>query len=272
VSTTGSNLVPTTEAKTIPSRIIRFRQRYQVQTSIGLAILTALTFIAAEVVPAFNKWILTSGVLQYVTLVVVTDLAATVCRQHWPPSARLVRNQDESMSQLLQAVVECRADGADLLEYAGQTTLPLIREISRQGVPVRILIKHPETIAGLQRQRSVTTLDTLYNSIFDNYTGRFEIRCYRAPYTLRGRRLGKTLLELGWLTPDPKRQMAYGHANPSIIVDLASSSHDHLRSFFDRTFEDLWNAEGTEDGLAVLKGLHTGDVAVLSLEARHPER
>ena len=117
---------------------------------------------------------------------------------------------------------------------------------------MRLLVKHPETVVGIQRQRMLATLDTLYNSIFDNYTGSFEIRCYRLPFTLRGRRLGREVLELGWLTPDIQRQTAYGHANPLILVDLSTKRNEHLQMFFDRTFNDYWKDDKTEDGRAVL--------------------
>jgi hypothetical protein len=232
-----------------------FRKRYQAQTSIALAVIVALTFIVAEFVPAVQQFIITSGLLQYLTLAVLLDLAASIYVMQRPPATRIVRNQDESMPMLLEAVPRCRTDSIDLLEYAGATTLPLIRAIRREGVPMRMLVKHPETIVGLQRQRSIATLDTIYTSIFENYQGSFEIRCYRLPYTLRGRRLGNELLELGWLTPDLKRQTAFGHGNPSLLVDLSNRSNDHLLTFFKTTFETYWSDQGTEDGRAVLARL-----------------
>ncbi len=249
----------TTESKTLVSRIKAFRDRYRIQTAATLGVLAALTFIAAEIVPAIRDYVLTSGLIQYVMLLVLLDLAVSVYLLQRPPGMRMVRNQDESMPMLIQAVSHCRTDGVDLLEYAGATTLPLIRAIRREGVPLRMLVKHPETVEGLQKQRNITTLDTIYDSIFDDYRGIFEIRCYRLPYTLRGRRLGKDCLELGWLTPDTKRQTAFGHANPSLIVDLSTSSNDHLRDFFDTTFKTLWNDSGTEEGRAVLKRLQRSD-------------
>ncbi len=253
---TGFSIVQTAEAKTILGRFTTFRDQYRVHASATLAVLAALTFIAAEIVPAVQQFVFASGLIQYVTLMVLLDLAISVYLQQRPPATRLVRNQDESMPRLIEAVAHCRTDGADLLEYAGATTLPLIRAIRREGVSMRMLVKHPETVAGIQKQRMITTLDTLYNSIFDDYQGSFEIRCYRLPFTLRGRRLGKEVLELGWLTPDVRRQMAYGHANPSLIADLSTRSNEYLRIFFDRTFEELWKDDGTEDGRAVLERLH----------------
>lgn len=256
MNNTGSSDVQEVEAKTMVGRFNAFRERYRAQTSVALAVLVAITFIAAQVVPAIEQFVLTSGLLQYITLIVLLDLAVSVYAMQRPPATRVARNQDESMPRLIEALPLCRTDSVDLLDYAGFTTLPLIRAIRREGVPMRMLIKHPETTDGLQRQRNITTLDTICNSIFDDYRGSSEIRCYRLPYTLRGRRLGKELLELGWLTPDVKRQTAFGHGNPSLIADLSDSNNEHLRIFFDRTFETLWNDVGTEDGRVVLERLN----------------
>ena len=123
---------------------------------------------------------------------------------------------------------------------------------------MRLLIKHPATINGLQQQRMITTLDTLYNSIFDNYDGKLEIRCYRAPYSLRARRVGDDMLEIGWLTPDIRREMAYGHSNPSFIVDISRPENQNFLEFFNRSFSELWDAADTEDGREVLKQLQAG--------------
>jgi hypothetical protein len=121
---------------------------------------------------------------------------------------------------------------------------------------LRILVKHPDTVEGMQKQRMITTLDTIYNSIYeDGCPARVELRCYRQPFSLRGRRFGKKLLELGWLTVDAKRQMAFGHSNPSIVVDLTTTENEYLLRFFERTFDDLWNDPTTEDGKKVLARL-----------------
>lgn len=167
------------------------------------------------------------------------------------------------MPKLIGALTDCRGETVDLLEYAGNTTLPLIRAIRRQGVPLRILVKHPETIDGLQRDRNITTLDAIYNSVFDDAPELLEIRCYKLPYTLRGRRLGKELLELGWLTPDLRRQTAFGHENPCLIAELSNRHNEHLRLFFDKTFKTLWEDDSTEDGKAVLERFQPSRVSTV---------
>jgi hypothetical protein len=252
----GYEMTPTEHTqKTLTARLKAFRDRYRVQVAATLAVLAALTFIAAETVPAVKGFVLSSRIIEYITLLVVLDLTVSVNSQRSEAGTWIARNQDEALPQLLQAVPQCRRDGVDLIEYAGATILPLIREIRRAGVPMRMLVQHPDNITGIQKQRMLATLDTILHSIFENDQEGVEIRCYRLPFTVRGRRLGERLLEIGWLTPDVKRQTTYGHQNPSMIADLSDRKNEHLRVFFDRTFKDLWDNDTTEDGRTVLERL-----------------
>lgn len=238
-------------------RLRRLLERYRPQALIAVAVSATIALLLAQIVSSFDEFLTDNEIIPYLTLLIVLDLAVAQQAAREPETLDLADNQDESMPVLLTAVSSCRRTGADLLEYAAATTLPLIRALRREEVPVRILIKHPETVDGVQRQRSIITLETLYNSIYAEYDGEFEIRCYRQGYSLRARRLGNVLLELGWLTPNVERQTAYGHHNPSIMVDLTKAHGDSLRSFFDRTFSDLWSADETEDGRRVLERMQS---------------
>jgi hypothetical protein len=253
VNLAGYSIEKTTESKTLLGRFRSLRDRYHTRTAVALAVLAIVALTVAEVIPTVQDYVLRSGLIQYLILIVLLDLTVIIHHSQRPATASLAKNQDETMQKLIEALPRCRTDGVDLLEYAGATTLPLIRAIQREGVPMRMLVQHPDTIEGLQRQRNITTIDTVYNSIFANdKRSSLEIRCYRLPYSLRARRLGKVVLELGWLTPDIEGRTAYGHGNPSVLADLSTSQNEHLLVFFNRTFNDLWNDARTEDGRSVL--------------------
>lgn len=243
----------------ILARLQQLRDRYRAQTLIVIAIAAGLLLIVSKFFPGIEQFVRQNNVIEVVTLLILIDVAIAFEGYRVDQSIRVVENQDESLEELIDAVP--KASRADLLEYAASTTLPLIRAIQRSNVPVRLLIKHPETIEGLQRDRSITTLDTLFNSVFDEHTGKFEIRCYKLPFSLRGRYLHGRMLELGWLTPDDKRKTAYGHANPSSLVAMPNRRNDHLREFFERTFKDYWEHPETEPGYEVLKRLQAGRTA-----------
>jgi hypothetical protein len=249
------NMTPLVQANgPITSRFKGFLDRYRGLAYKTFAAIAAVTFVVAQYFPVVQQLIVQTDLIQYLTLLILLDLAVYM---HQAPHVALSENQDESLPRLIAAVPSCRKETVDLLEYAGMTILPLIRTIRREGIQMRMLVKHPDTVEGIQKQRMIATLDTLFNSIFENYSGQFEIRCYRLPFTIRGRRLGMEILELGWLTHDRKGLSAHGHSNPSVIADLSSKSSAHLRAFFDKTFTDLWNDNETEDGRAVLQRLQS---------------
>lgn len=250
---TGYNRTQTKKTdRTFTARFKEFRDRYRVHAAVTIAVLATISLILAEILPSVKNFITTNGVIEYIILLIVLDLTMAIHSQRIEASTWILENQDESLPRLQQAVRRSQKDGVDLLEYAGATILPLIREIQRNGVSMRMLVQHPDKISGIQKQRMLATLDTILNSIFENDKSNVEIRCYKLPFSVRGRRLGNELLEIGWLTHDLKRQTTYGHQNPSVIADLFIRENEHLRIFFERTFEDLWNHEETEDGREVL--------------------
>lgn len=227
-----------------------FLDRYKVQTYTVLGVIAALVLIASETYPELQSYLSKTNTVSFITLLIVLDIAITVSANKDQANMQTHSNQDESIIKLLSAASNSKE--ADLLEYAGSTTLPLIRKLKNENVKVRILVKHPDTITGLQKQRSITTLDTLYNSIFKSYDGKYEIRCYKLPFSLRGRHLHGRLVELGWLTPDYENHTAFGHTNPSIIAEIPRRNNQHFKDFFEKTFNEYWNHTDTEDALEVL--------------------
>ena len=177
-------------------RLQALRDRHRVQGLAAIAVIVTILLVVAQIVPSVGAYIFDKSIIPYLTLLIVLDIALVLDVRR---DVRFMGNQDESLDELISAVPGCHQ--ADLLEYAGATTLPLIRIIQRENVPLRLLVKHPDTVDGLQRQRMITTLDTLYNSIYAKSMGNCQIRCYRLPYSLRGRYLHGRILELGWLTP-----------------------------------------------------------------------
>lgn len=225
--------------------------RYRRHALITIAVLATLLLIASSIFPQIQAYFQQQYVLELLTLLILVDIAIAFEGYRADQSNRVMENQDESILELTESLSRCK--GIDLLEYAAATTLPLIRAACRRKLPIRLLTKHPDTIEGLQQQRSIVALDTLLNSVFECYTGTFEVRCYKLPYSLRGRHLRDQVLELGWLTPDYKHKTAFGHQNPSYLLSLTDSKNVQLRDFFVRTFDDYWNHPDTEDGQTVLE-------------------
>lgn len=239
---------------TFLSRIVAFKNKHWKHIAYALLIIVLVLSIIVESSDKFKEWLSVNELIfiyLYLILMVAVDISITI-NSNKNNSIEIKEKQDKSIPVLIDYVQKCKSsETCDLLEYAGQTSLPLIREINDKGNRIRILIQHPDNLTGNQKLLSITNLNTLYNTIFYDST-KFEIRCYRQPYTLKGRKIGNKILELGWLTPNIKNQTAFGHGNPSILIDLSVRKNDCFLVFFEKTFNDLWNDSQTEDGKTVL--------------------
>ena len=240
---------------TIWSKIVVFKNKHWKNIAYGLLTIILIISILIKSNGKAREWLSVQELLfiyLYLILMVIIDISVAI-NSNKKNSIQMKEKQNKTMPVLINNVQQCSVnDSSDLIEYAGQSTLPLIREIKDKGLKIRLLIQHPDKISGAQRQRSLTTLDTLYNTIFSDSTN-FEIRCYRQPYSLRGRKIANKILELGWLTPDIQNETTFGLVNPAILVDLSDRKNDYLLRFFEKTFNNLWNDSFTEDGNIVLK-------------------
>lgn len=237
-------------------RVLALMAAWRLRVVTVLAILTLAVGIAGQIFDSVQEILVDRNIVGYLTLLVVIDIAAQGIGNARESSRDAAANQDFASPQLEAAASKSGKGEAQFLEYAGQTTLPIIRAAVRGRRPIRILVKHPETIEGtVQRQRSVSTLDTLLTQVFVNYPISWEIRCYKLPYSLRGRKIGNDLLEVGWLTPDPARASCHGHDNPSLLMHPGASENIQFLDMFDRTFQELWEHADSEDAALVLARL-----------------
>lgn len=161
-------------------------------------------------------------------------------------------NQETTLPLLTKEISKHGVKSVKMIEYAGQTVLPLIRKAASSNVKVSLLVCHPDCLSKRQRDRSLSVLDTIYNSIFFDNPDNIEVKCYKLPFGLRGRLIDDSCLELGWLTSDIQGKTAHGHDNPSLFVRSHDPTFRFHHLFFLRTFDDLWSNETTIDARNVL--------------------
>lgn len=236
------------------AKLRKLQGKYHKQVIIGLVVVASAALVLSQVSGGINQLVSGASALSFVTLLLVADVALSLeGAASRAKGMRVSREQDYLMPTLLDAVETIRPGGtADLLEYAGISITPLIRRLKEHGATMRILLKHPETCGRYQILRTQTNIEALYSSVLSDYSGKFEIRCYRAPYTLRGRRIGSRFLEVGWLTPDFARDTAFGRVNPSVYLDPAVEGGEYLLSLFQKTFQDLWEHPTTVDASSLI--------------------
>src|ERR1035441_5367580 len=90
--------------KTLTGRFRPLLDHYRTQASATFAVTAPLAFIAGEIFPKVNEFVFHSGVLLYVTFLVVLDLSVSVYLNQAPAITQLLKNQDESMVRLNEEI------------------------------------------------------------------------------------------------------------------------------------------------------------------------
>lgn len=166
------------------------------------------------------------------------------------------RDQDADDQFVLDSIERATPATVDFLEFSGAYATKIIATLKKKNCRnIRLLLKHPETVGDYQARRILQQLEFLYRLILDQGFESAELRCYRHEASLRGRKFGQDLINVGWYTPDVAKpdMEVRGHSNPMISAPLSSPEGLWLARMFDGLFQQLWGAPETEEGSAVLK-------------------
>lgn len=159
----------------------------------------------------------------------------------------LSKNYSDTAARLSKELAGLPPTTADLIEFSGDTVQQLIVELTGAGTRVRLLLKHPDSVGRAQREKIIWSYQYLkeHTSLQPES---LQVKFYRVPATIRGRRLDERLLNVGWYTPDisPDGRVSdweiLGDLNPTITSDPGTSEGRALDEMFTRTFDGLWHA------------------------------
>ena len=163
------------------------------------------------------------------------------------------RDQDQLEPQLLRYIKAARPGSATLLEYSSLTANPVLKSLRDAGCKTRLLMSHPEAApTDWQRDRIKVAAQNLRDIKFRG-NELLEVRFYRTPPSLRGRRIGDYVI-VGWYTyrddlgrplDDPEQIAVWGHDNLVIVGDTRTEEGVRLASWFEREYERLWHHRQT---------------------------
>jgi hypothetical protein len=138
---------------------------------------------------------------------------------------------------------------ARFLAFSGRDARLFVEQVlEHSDCAVQLLVKHPESVGPVQQRWILAELDRLQRYAMARHGGRLQVRCYRQPYSLRGRKLEPHLVDVGWYTPRPGDPVeVVGHRNPLVTVRLDSEEGVAIARMFDEVFEALWGAPDSED-------------------------
>lgn len=160
----------------------------------------------------------------------------------------LSKDETDTNTLLSNEITDHPPSAADLLEFSGDNIRALLRQLAEAGTEVRLLLKHPDSVGRAQREKIISTYWYLKEHVFNAAPDSFQVRFYRTPATVRGRRLDTRLLNVGWYTPDISADgrisdwEIVGHLNPTVTGDLRTSAGQALNDMFSRTFNGLWGS------------------------------
>ncbi|MCP3998892.1 MAG: hypothetical protein GY722_28080 [bacterium] len=137
------------------------------------------------------------------------------------------------------------------LEFSGRFAFGIMQDVVRRfpKCEIEILVKHPDSVGEEQRKVIMAQLEALQQFVCARHSDRVTVRCYKAPYSVRGRKFEPHLINVGWYTPwvDNKGEVL-GHTNPIITAELQSQQGLALARMYDGLFRALWtDPDNTED-------------------------
>jgi hypothetical protein len=234
------------------TRIRALAERHRAAITRTIFVLTAAVVVVGWLVDEVQDFLLDSGLLLLLVLALLTDLTITVSRlTSGDHRLTAVRDDRESHEQLLAQIRAHPPKQVDMLEFSGYSVQPLLEQLAHRGCRVRLLVRDPTCAKEIQRTRILASVRHVQDLISKRYGAEIEIRYYRAPPSVRGRKFDDKVVWLGWYTPsvgpdgDTDDNEVMGHHNPTVICSTASDEGQGLRDFFDRVFAALWETAVT---------------------------
>jgi len=130
---------------------------------------------------------------------------------------------------------------AYLIEYSTATIRPLLEKLREKNFSINLLLFDPEFAVSDEQRGSIAHGLSTMRQDFKGYE-KLTVKRYRTPASLRGRRIGDDLINVGWYTYDLRDEevCVRGHNNTMLLADAQTAQGRKLRAMFDRTFDALW--------------------------------
>ena len=239
--------------KTLYRKLIDLRQRYAKGLALAIGLIAVVVFVLGQAISSVEDWMVDSNAMTLLIVLLVLDISYALSQIALRRQITVSRDQDEDRTELLELIKNRRISDADLLEYSTAEARGIIKALRERQCRMRILVKHPESVAAdIQKHRITDQVRLLMAHELHNYDAA-SIRFYRSPASIRGRRLGGAYVNLGWYTPnlDAPDFEVLGHTNPLITADLATREGQNLLRMFQGLFDRLWKE--AEDAEAVIE-------------------
>jgi hypothetical protein len=165
-----------------------------------------------------------------------------------PHSYSQSESQEEGRSLLFEAIDDNDVDMIKMIEYSSATVRQVVEKALSDGIHVKLLLKNPKTM-DLDEDDWMEEYNRIRNSLrhyCDNITssGDLYVRFYEENATLRGRKVGDDVINVGWYTFDGRTggvTSVWGPQNPTIFFyEGDHENYPSMNNFFEEVFGHLW--------------------------------
>ena len=183
------------------------------------------------------------------------DYLSEVKRLITPPEIHFHHDQQEADKHLRTFIESARPSKADLLECASATVHDnVIKPLVTGGCNIRLLILNPKVDdkvfkpCGDEKQRICGQIRRLNMEEEVAQYDNIRIRFYNEPPSLRGRKFGNRLVNVGWFTYELQQKedlsadclRIWGHNNPLVSIASSEKDFDVVEGMFSKVFKNLW--------------------------------
>jgi hypothetical protein len=172
--------------------------------------------------------------------------------------------QNDVESEIIKYIYRERPSIARMLEFSTATTGSILRALREVDANIYLLAANPVRVSGWHQARMQRALADLLQIDLRDY-GKFRLRLYSVPPSLRGRSIG-SMIVTGWYThrdnerievSDPASVEVWGHDNAIVAGWRDEPDGAVLSTWFSREFDRLWRHRQTLDEAASVGQLDT---------------
>jgi len=210
-------------------------------------IIVVIMWLVSQFVPALDDWMREQRIIELVILALIVEMISGLTEIKDGLSHPLLLHPDQGpASQIsIEKVSKTKPSIAKIMGLSAGKREDILNILTSRGWEIKLLIQHPDAAMNeILKHHLAEKIQELANVTFINYE-KVEIRLYRRPCYIRGTKLGKVSIALGWYACGEGIYELFGHSNPVLSASEATPEAFYLESFFDRAFDYLWNHKET---------------------------
>ena len=225
------------------------RSGRNIELYVNILVATVITILGL-----FN--VVSSGIVSTATLTVLALVSFGLLQDRNQKEVPFIVHSDnnDNLDFICDYISKNNTKHAKLIQYSGDMARSVIDKLLEKGARVDLLLQHPENALNKVQLQKMAAFQVRVRNDYRNGQNLI-IKYYKEPASMRGIRIDKNFLSVGWYTYRIKSDQEvqpwiYGHNNTTINIRLDQSNASDLAHNFDEVFQALWiNAIAHDDSI-----------------------